>query len=140
MFAGIKDALISKMRLDFHSHAQPETSTTSVYPDAKELSQSATITLPAEFSRMTIVTTLPDFLDDRQYSLWTLIDRQPLKMSPQPIPNQTHQDRVFEAFVHPGIHMLESHLIAAIPREERVPGGPETELEIFTIFINVTRN
>lgn len=127
------------MRLDFFKHNSGEPSSTTVYADAKELSQSATINVSPEVNRVTIVTTLPEHLEERQYSLWTLIDRHPLKSSPMPVHGQTPQDRVFEALLHPGIHMIESHLIAAIPLNERVPGGPETELEIFTIFVNVMR-
>jgi hypothetical protein len=49
-------------------------------------------------------------------------------------------ERVFEAILHPGLNVVESHLIAAIPRDERIPGEPEVELEIFTIFVNMMRN
>ena len=111
-----------------------------MFPDAKDMQQSATINLPADYNHVTMVTTLPDFLQDRQYSLWALVDRHPLKASPQPIPNQGPRDRVFGATLHPGLNMLEAHLIAAIPRSERVMGEDEAELEIFTVFVNVMRS
>lgn len=104
------------------------------------MQQSATINLPATHNRITITTLLPDFLQDRQYSLWAMMDRQALKSSYQQLPNQHSQERVFDAHLHPGLNMIETHLVAAIPRSERVPGGPEIELEVFTVFVNVMRN
>lgn len=83
---------------------------------------------------------LPDSLEDRQYSLWMLLDKQTLKPSPQPMPNQLPQERVFEVMLHPGVNVVEAHVVAAIPRADRVYGGPEVELEIFTVFVHVMRN
>lgn len=112
-----------------------------VLPDAKDMQQSATINVPADSHRVTIATSLPEFLYDRQYSLWTLLERQPLKAHPHAPPDQgTRQVRVFDAVLHPGLNTIETHLIAAIPRGERVPGGPEVELEVFTIYVNVMRS
>lgn len=128
------------MQLRFHRHGQTEPYIATVLPDAKDMQQSATITLPPEYSHVTMITTLPDFLQDRQYSLWVLCEKHPLKPNPQRIPHQQPRDRVFEAMLRPGLNMLEAHLIAAIPRSERVLGEDEAELEIFTVFVNVLRS
>jgi hypothetical protein len=104
------------------------------------MQRSGTITIPPTHSRVTLVTQLPQFLQDRQYNLWTLMDKTPLKPNQQTYPNQHMTERVFEAILHPGLNVVESHLIAAIPRDERIPGEPEVELEIFTIFVNMMRN
>lgn len=56
------------------------------------------------------------------------------------MPSPHVKERGFDAILHPGINVVEVHLIAAIPRHERVPGGAETELEIFTIFVNVMKD
>ena len=57
----------------------------------------------------------------------------------QVLPDQLPQERAFEVVLHPGVNVIEAHLIAAIPRSEREPGGDETELEVFTVFVNVMR-
>lgn len=112
----------------------------TVLPHPTEMVQSATLNLPAHLARVLIIPLLPDLLRTRQYSLWTVVNKQALKPSHQQAPGQHPQERAFEAILHPGINVVETHLIAAMPRDERVPGGPEVELEVFTIFINVLRN
>ncbi|KAL6794837.1 Bromodomain-containing protein [Trichoderma sp. SZMC 28013] len=137
---GIDSALIEKLRIQTHPSMPNERPTLlTILPNAKEMQQSATINLPPTQTRIWIVATLPTFLQDRQYSLWTLVDRQPWKQLMQPIPNQTHHERAFDVMLHPGLNVIETHLIAAIPRHEREPGGPEVELEVFTVLINVSR-
>ncbi|KAL7811234.1 Bromodomain-containing protein [Trichoderma aethiopicum] len=137
---GIESALIEKLRIQTHPSVPHERPTlVTILPNAKEMQQSATINLPPTQTRIWIVVTLPTFLQDRQYSLWTLVDKQPWKQLMQPIPNQTHHERAFDVMLHPGLNVIEAHLIAAIPRQEREPGGPEAELEVFTVLINVAR-
>ncbi|KAL7908579.1 Bromodomain-containing protein [Trichoderma velutinum] len=137
---GIDSALIEKLRIQTHPSIPNERPTLlTILPNAKEMQQSATINLPPTQTRIWIVATLPTFLQDRQYSLWTLVDKQPWKQLMQPIPNQTHHERAFDVMLHPGLNVIETHLIAAIPRHEREPGGPEVELEVFTVLINVSR-
>jgi hypothetical protein len=108
-------------------------------PDRKEMQQSATVNVPASLTRVLIVPALPDFLQHRQYNLWALIDKQPLKMSHHQIPNQSPQERVFDVMLHPGVNVIEAHLISAIPRHARVAGEAEVELEVFTVYVNVMR-
>ncbi|KYK56741.1 polybromo-1 [Drechmeria coniospora] len=137
---GIHDALISRLRLQLHPSMQVEhLNVMTVLPHPTELQQSATVNLPAHCNRIFIVLTLPNFLYDRQHSLWVMMNRQPLKPTMQPLPGQAPQERAFEVVLHGGVNVLEAHLIAAVPRIEREPGGPETELEIFTVFANVMR-
>ncbi|KAL6829622.1 Bromodomain-containing protein [Trichoderma afarasin] len=137
---GIDSALIEQLRIQTHPSIPNERPTLlTILPNAKEMQQSATINLPPTQTRIWIVVTLPTFLQDRQYSLWTLVDKQPWKQLMQPIPNQTHHERAFDVMLHPGLNVIETHLIAAIPRHEREPGGPEVELEVFTVLINVSR-
>ncbi|KAM0477871.1 hypothetical protein ACHAPX_005637 [Trichoderma viride] len=138
---GIDSALIEKLRIQTLPSIPNERPTLlTVLPNAKEMQQSATVNLPHSQTRIWIVVTLPSFLQDRQYSLWTLVDRQPWKQLMQPIPNQTHHERAFDVMLHPGLNVIETHLIAATPRHEREPGGPEAELEVFTVLINVSRS
>jgi hypothetical protein len=104
------------------------------------MEQFATINLASHLTRILVVTAIPAHLQNRQYSLWTLVNKQPLKPIHHQAPGQQPHERAFEAMLHQGINVIETHLIAAIPREERVPGGPEVELEVFTITANVLRN
>ncbi|KAH7156413.1 Bromodomain-containing protein [Dactylonectria macrodidyma] len=137
----IDDALISSVRVQLHPAVQIQSPTiATVRPHPTEMVQSATVNLPAHLARVLIIPLLPDLLRTRQYSLWTVVNKQPLKPSHQQVPGQLPQERAFEAMLHPGINVIETHLIAAVPRNERVPGGPEVELEVFTIFVNVLRN
>lgn len=139
---GIQDALISRLRIQLHPSTQAEQPVLlDILPLPREMSQSATVNLPASINRVFILAQLPDFLQDRQYSLWLLVDKQPLKPCLQPLPNQLLQERAFDVMLHPGINVIEAHLIAAVPRHEREnAGGSEVELEIFTAFANVLRH
>ncbi|KPM37155.1 hypothetical protein AK830_g9405 [Neonectria ditissima] len=137
---GVDDALISRVKVQLHPAVQAQSSTVAtVMPHPTEMVQSATVNLPAHLGRVLVIPLLPDLLRTRQYSLWTVVNKQPLKPSHQQALGQQPQERAFEAILHPGVNVVETHLIAAIPRSERVPGGPEVELEVFTIFINVLR-
>ncbi|KAL5618241.1 hypothetical protein FOVSG1_000463 [Fusarium oxysporum f. sp. vasinfectum] len=138
---GIDDALIESMKIQVHPTLQSHSPVlATIRPNPKEMEQAATLNLPPHLTRILAVTAIPSHLQTRQYSLWTLVNKQPLKPIHHQAPGQLPHERAFEAMLHPGLNVLESHLIAAIPRDERVPGGPEVELEVFTISINVLRN
>lgn len=138
---GLQDALLSQVRIQIHPSFQMHSPTiATILPHPTEMRQSATVNLPPHLTRILILPKIPDHLHERQYSLWTLVNKQPLRHIHQPVPGQVPQERAFEAVLHPGVNVVESHVIAAIPRSERVPGGPEADLEIFTILVNVLRN
>ncbi|PMB70698.1 Chromatin structure-remodeling complex subunit rsc1 [Beauveria bassiana] len=138
---GIEDALLSRLTILAHpmlQFAQPIMG--SIYPDPKYLQQSGVINVPPHCTRVFVITALPDFLHERHYSLWTLINRQPVKPYPQMVPGQQPQELAFEVGLHPGVNVVEAHLIAAIPGEQREAGAPEAELEILTAYVNVMKN
>ncbi|OAA81268.1 Bromodomain protein [Akanthomyces lecanii RCEF 1005] len=138
---GITDALVSRLSIQAHPMlqlAQPNLG--SIYPDPKYLQQSGVVNVPHHCNRVFVVIALPEFLHERHYSLWTLINRLPVKPYPQMLPGQQPEELAFEVGLHPGVNVVETHLIAAIPGEERVPGGPESELEVFTVYVNVMKN
>ncbi|KAM0222756.1 hypothetical protein ACHAPA_001284 [Fusarium lateritium] len=138
---GIDDALIETMKIQVHPSLQSHSPIlATIKPNPLEMDQGATLNLPTHLTRILVVTAIPNHLQNRQYSLWTLVNRQPLKPILHQAPGQKPHERAFEAMLHPGVNVLESHLIAAIPRDERVPGGPEVDLETFTITVNVLRN
>ncbi|KAI6769582.1 hypothetical protein HG530_004211 [Fusarium avenaceum] len=138
---GIDDALIETMKIQVHPSLQSHSPVlATIKPNPLEMDQAATLNLPSHLTRILVVTAIPSHLQNRQYSLWTLVNRQPLKPILHQASGQKPHERAFEAMLHPGVNLLESHLIAAIPRDERVPGGPEVELETFTISVNVLRN
>ncbi|KAJ6442831.1 polybromo-1 [Purpureocillium lavendulum] len=135
-----KDALISRLRIQLHPNMQVEhQDVITLLPHPRELQQSGTVNLPPHYNRVFIVVMLPEFLYERQYSLWVLINKQSLKPVMQPLPGQLREERAFEVALHQGVNVIEAHLIAAIPRDEREPGGPDAELEVFTVFANVMR-
>ncbi|KAG6009131.1 hypothetical protein E4U21_003200 [Claviceps maximensis] len=138
---GIKDALMSRLRIQLHPAMQADNPILlDVHPLPREMQHSGTVNLPPSINRVMILPLLPDFLQDRQYSLWVLIDKQPLKPCHQPIPNQLPQERAFDIMLHPGVNVIEAHLIAAVPKHEREKVGAEVELEIFTAYLNVLRH
>lgn len=127
------------MRLQLHPSIQVENANIlTLLPRPEEPQQSATVNLAPQYNRVFIVLGLPDFLYERQYSLWVLINKQPLKPCVHPLPNQQQQERAFEVVLHPGINVIEAHLIAAVPRSER-RDSIEADLEVFTVFANLMR-
>lgn len=132
---------MSRLRIQLHPGIQAGNPVLlDVHPLAREMQQSATVSLPSSINRVMILPFLPDFLQDRQYSLWILIDKQPLKPCPQPMPNQLAQERAFDVMLHPGVNVIEAHLIAAVPKHEREQVGAEVELEVLTAFVNILRH
>lgn len=103
------------------------------------MNQSAAVNLLPHQNRVAILIQLPDFLQDRQFNLWALLDKGPLKASLQPLPGQDPNEKAFELILRPGVNVIEAHLVAAIPKEERKEGGPEIEVEVFTVLVNVLR-
>ncbi|EYB33578.1 hypothetical protein FG05_00752 [Fusarium graminearum] len=139
--SGLDDALIESVKIQVHPTLQSHSPVlATVKPNPKEMDQAATVNLPSHLTRILVVTAIPNHLHNRQYSLWTLVNKQPFKPLHLQAPGQKPNERAFEAMLHHGINVIETHLIAAIPRDERVPGGPEVELEVFTITVNVLRN
>lgn len=128
------------MQLRAHPSVNPQQHVLgTVLPDAQYLQQSATINLPAYVNRIYILPRVPDHLMDRHFSLWVLIDKQLVKASQHAIPDLSPHDPAFEVMLHPGVNVIEAHMIAAIPAIERVEGGSDAELEIFTAFVNVAK-
>lgn len=115
------------------------TTALTLFPKGAEMTQSATINLLPSQNRIAILVQLPEFLQERQFSLWALLDKGPLKASHQPLPGQLHTEKAFELILRPGMNVIEAHLVAAIPKEERREGGPEIEVEVFTVLANVLR-
>ncbi|KAF4592400.1 Bromodomain protein [Ophiocordyceps camponoti-floridani] len=139
---GIDDALISRLLIRLHPNLTTNNNAApllTMHPHPKELHRSSTVTLPHHQNRIFAVLKLPEHLYHRQYSLWVLIDKQPLRPFPNQLPNQLPLERAFEMVLRPGVNVIEAHLIAAIPRSERQPGEPEVELEIFTALIHLLR-
>ncbi|RDA86891.1 hypothetical protein CP532_1433 [Ophiocordyceps camponoti-leonardi (nom. inval.)] len=143
---GINDALIGRLRIQLHpnimqaegnSNGNPNLLT--IMPHPTELLRSSAVTLSPHHNRVFIVLQIPEHLFHRQYSVWVLIDKQCLKPCIHPLPNQLPLERAFEVFLRPGMNVIETHLIAALPRGERRPGEPDVELEIFTAFVNLLR-
>ncbi|KAF4457956.1 Protein polybromo-1 [Fusarium austroafricanum] len=138
---GIDDALIESVKIQVHPTLQSHSPIlATIRPNPKEMNQAAAVNLPSHLTRILTVTAIPSHLQNRQYSLWTLVNKQPLAPIHHQAAGQQPHERAFEAMLHSGVNVVETHLIAAIPRDERVPGGPEVELEVFTIFVNVLRN
>ncbi|KAK0391957.1 hypothetical protein NLU13_1455 [Sarocladium strictum] len=138
---GYQDALISRLRVQTFTGPQPGDRSTAltVLPNPQEMNQSAAVNLLPHQNRVAILIQLPDFLQDRQFNLWALLDKGPLKASLQPLPGQDPNEKAFELILRPGVNVIEAHLVAAIPKEERKEGGPEIEVEVFTVLVNVLR-
>ncbi|KAL6919547.1 hypothetical protein FSST1_003573 [Fusarium sambucinum] len=138
---GLDDALIESVKIQVHPTLQSHSPVlATVKPNPKEMDQAATINLPSHLTRILVVTAIPNHLHNRQYNLWTLVNKQTFKPLHLQAPGQQPNERAFEAMLNHGINVIETHLIAAIPQDERVSGGPEVELEVFTITVNVLRN
>lgn len=138
--AGIQDALITRLQIRSHPGLRADqTALLTLLPQPREMQNSVAVSLLPQHNRAFIVLLLPDFLRDRQYSLWVMINRQPLKPCLQPLPNQLPHERAFEVVLVPGMNIIEAHLIAAIPRRERQPSGPEVELEVLAVYAHLAR-
>ena len=103
------------------------------------MNQTAAVNLLSTQNRVAILVQLPEFLQERQFNLWALLDKGPLKASHQPLPGQGRHEKAFELILRQGMNVVEAHLVAAIPREQRKDGGPEIEVEVFTVLINVLK-
>lgn len=138
---GVESALISRITVQTHPHAQSSDPFKAIIlPDQYETQTTATVNIPPGHSRICVAPYLPQFLNERQYGLWALMDKQPLKQAVHPLPGQLSQERVFEVLLHPGVNVLELHVVAAIPQEDRAPEGPEVEIEIITVLANVLKS
>lgn len=136
----MKNALITKLRVQVFNPQGARSTVVTVLPHPHELQQAAVANLPAGQNRIAILVKLPEFLQDRQFNLWVMLDKGPLKASPHPLPGQHPQEKAFELILRGGLNTIEAHLVAALPRSERKEGGSEIEVEVFTVLINVPRS
>lgn len=116
----------------------------TVKPLEKVSQQSVTVHMPANQLRIQIVPTLPAFLEKegRQYRLWVIINRHTLTPV-HGVPGQmlSTGERVFEAQLQAGIvNTIEVHVVAALPKGQKLPSGEDFEVEQMTVLANVVRN
>ncbi|KAM0276595.1 hypothetical protein ACHAQH_006600 [Verticillium albo-atrum] len=140
------DALIQNLRVQTHPllNMHPHQVVYDIAPLEMESQQSVAMHLPANQLRVQIILTLPTFLQaqQRQYKIWAIANRHVLSQQ-APVAGQTLPpfSSAFEVQLHAGsVNVIEVHVIAALPKSERTPDGPEVELEQFTVLANVLRN
>ncbi|KAM0329381.1 hypothetical protein ACHAQA_004688 [Verticillium albo-atrum] len=143
---GASDALIQNLRVQTHPalNLQPHQIVYDLQPLERESQQSVSMHLPASHLRVQIILTLPSFLQaqQRQYKVWVIANKQVLSQQ-APYAGQVLPpfSSAYEAQLHAGsVNVIEVHVIAALPKGERTPDGPEVELEQFTVLANVMRN
>ncbi|KAI8216012.1 Chromatin structure-remodeling complex subunit rsc4 [Colletotrichum sp. SAR 10_77] len=143
--AGIADALISSLKVQTHPMINHDRRfEVTVKPLEKVSQQSVTVHMPANQLRIQIVPTLPAFLEKegRQYRLWVIINRHTLTPV-HGVPGQVLStgERVFEAQLQAGIvNTIEVHVVAALPKGQKLPSGEDFEVEQMTVLANVVRN
>ncbi|KAF4898030.1 Chromatin structure-remodeling complex subunit rsc4 [Colletotrichum fructicola] len=142
---GIADALISSLKVQTHPMINHDRRfEVTVKPLEKVSQQSVTVHMPANQLRIQIVPTLPAFLEKegRQYRLWVIINRHTLTPV-HGVPGQVLStgERVFEAQLQAGIvNTIEVHVVAALPKGQKLPSGEDFEVEQMTVLANVVRN
>ncbi|KAI8159781.1 Chromatin structure-remodeling complex subunit rsc4 [Colletotrichum sp. SAR 10_65] len=143
--AGIADALICSLKVQTHPMINHDRRfEVTVKPLEKVSQQSVTVHMPANQLRIQIVPTLPAFLEKegRQYRLWVIINRHTLTPV-HGVPGQVLStgERVFEAQLQAGIvNTIEVHVVAALPKGQKLPSGEDFEVEQMTVLANVVRN
>ncbi|KAH0444215.1 bromodomain containing protein [Colletotrichum camelliae] len=142
---GIADALISSLKVQTHPMINLDRRfEVTVKPLEKVSQQSVTVHMPANQLRIQIIPTLPAFLEKegRQYRLWVIINRHTLTPV-HGVPGQVLStgERVFEAQLQAGIvNTIEVHVVAALPKGQKLPSGEDFEVEQMTVLANVVRN
>lgn len=107
--------------------------------------QSVTIMVPSNQDRLQIIPILPPLeQQQRQYRLFVMLNGNPLgRSAPIPIPSDdlqlTANTLVFDASLRPGINWIEVHVIAALPKDQRLPNGADCELEKILLVTHLLR-
>lgn len=103
---------------------------------------SVAVHIPASHWRQQIILSLHPSIQAQQRAFKLFVIVNSVTVGPAvPAPNDPIENgaMLFEGSLHHGVNTIEIHLIAAVPKGQRLPNGPETELEIITIFANVMK-
>ncbi|EHA48745.1 hypothetical protein MGG_11512 [Pyricularia oryzae 70-15] len=149
---GLANALITDLAIRTHPQLRTESRYEFRLPAHPKLSQqSVTITVPMSSWTVQIVPSIsPQVLNGtRPYKIYVMVNGRVLPRMPSPaIPNggtplhmqQTDDNQmVFDAQLVPGINKISVQIVAATPKDAKLPDGLDAEFEMYTILANLSR-
>jgi hypothetical protein len=142
---GIADALITSVTM--RTHPSIHTDSRFKYElraHPKLAQQNVAVVVPAKHKMMQIIPKIAPLEQQfRQFRLFVLFNNMMLhRTTPLPIPDDPLPANalVYDATLQPGVNAIQVHVIAALPKGQKLPNGSECELEKFTILVHLLRN
>ncbi|KAB5584886.1 hypothetical protein GE09DRAFT_6420 [Coniochaeta sp. 2T2.1] len=147
---GLSDALITSLHIRGHPNLPLENGvrfSLSIPADPVYAQQNTTVHVPNYQYKLQVIPKIaPLERQNRAYRLFVVCNGSVLsRTAPLPIPGDTLliQDRemamVFDANLGLGMNEIQVHLVAALPKGQKLPGGEECEVEIFRVVAQLLR-
>ena len=145
--SGIADALITSLHLRSHPHAVFEGKRFNVKIEADPVyaQHSTTVHIPGNQSKLQLIPVLaPLEQQDRAYRLFVVVNGSVQhRQVPLPIPGDdlalTQNSLVFDANLGMGMNEIQVHIVAALPKGQKLPGGEDCEVEVFKLVAQLVR-
>lgn len=145
--SGLADALITSLRIRAHPQCKFEGKRFNVKIDADPVlaQHSTTVHIPRDQPRLQVIPIIgPLEQQNRAYRLFVVVNgRVEHRQAPFPIPGDdlalTQNSLVFDAKLELGMNEIQVHVVAALPKGEKLPGGEDCEVEVFRVVAQLLR-
>lgn len=145
---GLSDALITSLHIRGHPNVPIDNDmrfNIKIPADPVYAQQSVTVHVPNNQYKLQIIPIIaPLEQQNRAYRLFVVCNGNVLSRSPPfPIPDDdlVHLQNllVFEANLGLGLNEIQVHVVAALPKGQKLPGGEECEVEVFRVVAQLLR-
>lgn len=142
-FTGLSDAILANLCLRTPPDNGAEKQFVfNVPPHPKLLQQSFTVNLAANQWKLQIVPRVSPVLEQQQrpYKLYVVVNGQTLARG-VPTPRDAVQsgELLYDAQLHQGVNTIVLQMIAALPKDQKLPNGSDAVLEKVTVLANVVK-
>jgi hypothetical protein len=145
---GLSDALITNLHIRGHPNVPIDNDkrfNIRIPADPVYAQHSITVHVPNNQYKLQIIPVIaPLEQQNRAYRLFVVCNGNVLSRSPPfPIPDDdlAHLQNllVFEANLGLGLNEIQVHIVAALPKGQKLPGGEECEVEVFRVVAQLMR-
>lgn len=149
-FLGLSDALITNLCIRGHPNLGKLDGTRfhiNIPADPVYAQHSSTVHVPnQQFKLQLILRIAPLEQQNRAYKLFVVCNNQvQVRTPPFPIADIDDQDvkgnpLVFDANLALGMNEIQVHIVAALPKGQKLPGGEDCEVEVFRVVAQLLRS
>ncbi|GAP85348.1 putative bromodomain-containing protein [Rosellinia necatrix] len=135
------EALMPRLVITAHPSLQTENKlVTTFVASTTEYQQEIVVNAPLSHFRLQLKPHIASFLETGQREWKLNVIHDTTRLYPVPMPFDKRGEPIFDVTLRYGLNRLEVTLIAALPRDEKVPNGLNMEMERFVVHYNLLKH